>query len=69
MSGNWFNGFVPVARNDATIAEAILASTAAMRRSGTFATASLCWSAVELESLAMFTIDLKNRAAATPEGP
>lgn len=58
-----FNGFVPAMREDATVAESILATVAAMRKDGSFHTTSLCWSPAELETLAMFAIDAKNRLA------
>lgn len=59
----WWNGIVPVERENATIAEGILTATAAMRKSGTFETSSLCWSPAELEALAMFAISAKHDLA------
>lgn len=63
MPDNWFHGLIPTPREGATISEAILVTTAAMRKNGTFDTDSLCWSPAELECLAMFAIDSKNKLA------
>lgn len=60
---NWFSGTIPVIREDMTIAQQILAHTAAMRKDGTLETTSLCWSPAELELLAMFAIDAKYQLA------
>ncbi len=60
-----FSGFIPAASGEyPTIAQNILAQCAAMRKSGAFIEGtSLCWSPEELELLAMFAIDAKNRIA------
>lgn len=51
---------VSLPRKDETIAEAILRTTADMRRNGTFETDALCWPPAALERLAMFAIGAKN---------
>lgn len=60
---NWFSGFIPIHREDMTIAEEILAQTAAMKKNGDFENMSLCWSPAALEKLAMFAIDAKYKLA------
>jgi hypothetical protein len=48
-------------RDDETIAAAILRETARMRQAGSFDTHALCWNPEELELLAMYAIDAKDR--------
>lgn len=57
---------VPVVPEGASIAQAILAHTAAMRLDGSFENTSLCWNPADLELLAMFAIDAKQKLAALP---
>jgi hypothetical protein len=59
----WFNGLIPTIPENATIAQSILATTAAMRKDGSFGTTSLCWDPAELELLATFAIGAKNELA------
>lgn len=60
MANNWFSGVLPVTRDDATIAQEILAHVAAMRKDGSFeGGTSLCWDPAQLEKLAMFAIGAK----------
>jgi hypothetical protein len=54
-----------LAANEPPIAYQILAAIAEFRRKGTLES-SLCWPAEELERLAMFAIDAKNKLALAP---
>ena len=54
--------------DDATIAERILAAVSDMKRNGSFTNGTaLCWSPAELELLAMYAIDAKNKLSRQPE--
>lgn len=59
-------------RDDKTIAGAILYETARMRKAALpetpFENATLCWGAEELERLAMFAVDAKNKLGGSPAG-
>lgn len=58
-STNTFAAFVPSVQERRTIAQEILATTAAMKKAGTFENNALCWNPWQLELLAMFAIDAK----------